>query len=92
MTAKRRHVEADMDAVIVLRRRVQLGWMVEEGSRVRVTNPSGGTWTGVIVALSDAPAMLLERDDGRRVMLPQCFEVGQVRAEEGEDEDRGADR
>lgn len=73
MTAEPRRIDADMEAASALHRRTQLGWMVEDALRVRVTNPNGGTWTGRIVALADFPAMLLERDDGRRVMLPQCF-------------------
>jgi Biotin protein ligase C terminal domain len=82
VTAEPRRIEADMDAAETLHRRTQLGWMVEDGQRVRVTNPSGETWTGRIVGLADHPAMLLERDDGCRVMLPQCFAVEQVRDED----------
>ena len=83
-----RRIEADTAAVEALHRRTELGWMLEDGGRVRVANPLGGTWTGRIVALSDHPAMLLERDDdGRRVMLPQCFAVEEV-PEDGEDECR----
>jgi hypothetical protein len=85
VTADSRRIEADMPAAGALHRRTQLGWMVEDGQRVRVTNPSGGTWTGHIVGLADHPAMLLERDDGRRVMLPQCFAVEQLTAEAPED-------
>lgn len=87
-----RRIEADAAAVEALHHRTELGWMVEDGGRVRVTNPLGGTWTGRIVALADHPAMLLERDDGHRVMLPQCFAVEQVTAQEHEtpeDEDHG---
>lgn len=78
MTAEPRRVEADMAAADALRRRTELGWILNGGQCVIVTNPAGGTWSGRIVGLADHPAMLLERDDGRRVMLPQCFAVEQA--------------
>lgn len=84
MTAEPRRVEPDMDAAGALRRRTELAWILNDDARVRVTNPFGRTWTGRIVALADHPAMLLERDDGRRVMLPQCFAVEQLPGQEHE--------
>lgn len=89
MTAEPRRAEADTEAAAALHRRTALGWMLEDKSRVRVSNPYGGAWTGRIVALSDAPAMLLEKDDGRRVMLPQCFAVEELPGTPREDEDPG---
>lgn len=83
-----RRIEADTDAAAALHRRTQLGWMMEDALRVRVTNPAGGQWTGRIIALADFPAMLLERDDGRRVMLPQCFAAEEIPGEKREDGER----
>lgn len=77
-----RRVDADMDAAEALHRRTGLGWILEDGARVRVSNPFGGSWTGRIIALADHPAMLMERDDGKRVMLPQCFAVEEIPREE----------
>jgi hypothetical protein len=84
MTAEPRRIEADMNAAAALHRSTELAWILNDGARVRVANPFGGAWTGRIVALADHPAMLLERDDGRRVMLPQCFAVEQASGEEYE--------
>jgi hypothetical protein len=78
MSEKQRRIEADEEAVANLRRRSELGWMLERGSDVKVTNPYGGTWTGRIIGLADHPAMLLEREDGVRVMLPQCFATEEI--------------
>src|ERR1700685_2076825 len=77
-TCELRRIEADMDAAEALHRRTDLGWLMNDGARVRVSNPFGGTWTGRIIALADHPAMRLERDDGLRVMLPQCFAVEEL--------------
>lgn len=82
MTGEPRRIEADMDAAEALHRRTGLGWVMEDGAWVRVSNPFGGTWTGRIIALADHPAMLLERDDGLRVMLPQCFAVEELPEDE----------
>jgi hypothetical protein len=83
VTTEPRRIEADTDAAGAIRRRGQLGWMLEDARRVRVTNPSGGSWTGRIVGLADHPTMLLERGDGHRVSLPQCFAVEQIPEDEG---------
>jgi len=60
---------------------------------VRVTNPvlSSASWTGRVIALSDVPCLILERDDGLpRVMLPQSFTVTPVApvnvGDDGDDE------
>lgn len=79
----RRVVAADMDAVEALHRRTDLGWMMEQQSIVFVSNPFGGSWEGRIIGLCDSPAMLLEKPDGQRVMLPQCFAVEEHPAPEG---------
>lgn len=73
----RRRIEADQMAVDAKHRRAQLGRILEEGKTVTVTNPHGGMWAGRIIGIADGPAMLLERADGVRVMLPQCFAVEQ---------------
>jgi hypothetical protein len=80
-----RRIEANVAAAEALHRRTDLGWLMNDGARVRVSNPFGGTWTGRVIALSDHPAMHLERDDGLRVMLPQCFAVEELPGEESED-------
>lgn len=80
MAAEPRRIEADSITCETLYRRAQLGWVMNDGARVTVTNPQGGTWTGRIVALSDHPAMMLEHDDGHRIMLPQCFAVEELPA------------
>lgn len=67
-----------MDAAEALHRRADLGWLVNNAIHVQVTNPFGGSWTGRIIGLADHPAMLVERDDGLRVMLPQCFAVEEL--------------
>jgi hypothetical protein len=81
MTSEPRRIEADTAAAEALHRRAGLGWALEDGARVRVSNPFGGTWTGRIIALADHPAMLVERDDGQRVLLPQCFAVEELPGE-----------
>jgi hypothetical protein len=74
-----RRIKADIPVADALSRRIQLGWIVNDDRPVLVTNPEAGhTWSGRIVALSDQPAMLLEREDGHRIMLPQCFAVEQI--------------
>ena len=90
-----RRIEADTAAAEALHRRTGLGWLLEDAARVRVSNPYGGTWTGRIIALADHPAMHLERGDGLRVMLPQCFAVEELpggEREAQEDEAMAADR
>lgn len=74
----RRRIEEDKDAAAALARKTELSWMMNDGLPVRVTNPLGETWTGRIAGLADHPVMLFDREDGRRVMLPQCFAVEQV--------------
>lgn len=56
---------------------------MEQNSIVYVSNPFGGSWEGRIIGLCDTPAMLLEKPDGHRVMLPQCFSVEEHPAPEG---------
>lgn len=77
-----RRIEADMDSAEALHRRTGLGWVMEGGGRVPVSNPFGGTWTGRIIGLADHPAMHFERDDGVRVMQPQCFAVEELPEDE----------
>ncbi len=43
------------------------------GQRVRVTSPTGFTWTGHLVGYHSGPVVVLESRAGRLVVLPAWF-------------------
>jgi hypothetical protein len=48
---------------------------LEHKTRIRVTGPTGASWTGIVVGILQESALLLEKADGKRVMLPLRFDA-----------------
>lgn len=49
--------------------------LLDRRARVTVTAATGTSWAGRIAAVADHPAILLEQDDGTRVMLAQSLAI-----------------
>lgn len=80
-----RDIPADLPKVTESYRRARLGHVVAAEATVTVSNPlTGSIWEDVtIIGLLDEPAMMLERADGSRWLVPQSFRVDSIKPKEG---------